>query len=841
MLNIGKKLKYKNARRSVVVKKTITRKYEVADWWNPNDFSNVENKIPQAVPILYMETSSPLAPFPNFPKLFNNKPVPYHPNLQYIADSKFPYVGLYPKLLKSIIPDVGVLAQVKINNFKVELLPFTRIQSQVPVPMVHNKDETNLSNDVVPIQKFDTLKDSPNIVSLANAIRHSIQDLEMFFNSNANDTYMRYMMYEQSKKVLDEYLPYLYYAAAIKFIKPWKLDNFTGLNNLISMPSLENQLMFSLSFIEKSIVECKFRHNINSQINAETQRQNRDYEDLLKRKYLQKRLGVNDNRNNNEKFLKTMEKNIENKDLPSNVRELIKDNIEQFKSLNKSSETRFSVQNYLEWITSLPWGITDPEIIDLKRVAEVLDEDHFGIEDAKKRIIEIVATGAMRGTMKGKILCLYGPPGTGKTTIGKSIAKALGRKFFRFSVGGLHDVHEIKGHRRTYVASMPGKVIQALKTVQTMNPVVVVDEIDKLDDSKFNPSATFLELFDPELNNEFLDHFLDVPFDCSKILFICTANDLSKIPAPLLDRMEIINLSGYIYQDKQQILKTHLIPNLLKLFNISQEKFKISENAEYNLINHYCREPGVRSLEKSIEKILQRTALKIVEQPQANVEITSSNLEEFVGPAPFKKEKYYITPTVGVVTGLAYNEVGGSVLYVESTTEKHKSPGISMTGRLGTVLKESVHIALSFAKMLLKEIDPENKFFEENHIRVHLPEGSTRKEGPSAGCTLVTSILSLALNHPVSDDIGMTGEITLNGVVLPIGGVREKIIAAKRVGIRKVVIPAKNQLDVQKLKPYIYEGMTIYYANNYKDVYNIVFAEPKSIFKKKANSVISAM
>jgi len=309
MLNIGKKFKHRNVRRSVVVKKTINRKYEVADWWNPNDISNVENKIPQAVPILYMETSSPLAPFPNYPKLFNYKPVPYHPNLQYIADSKFPYVGLYPKLLKSTIPDVGVLAQVKINNFKVELLPFTRIQSQIPVPMVQNREETILSNDVVPIHKFETSnKDSPNIISLTNAIRHSIQELEMFFNNNANDSYTRYMMTEQSKKVLDEYLPYLYYAAAVKFIKPWKIDNYSGINNLISMPSLENQLKYSLSFIEKSIIESKFRHNINSQINAETQKQNRDYEELLKRKFLQKRLGVNDNRNNNEKFLKTMEK-----------------------------------------------------------------------------------------------------------------------------------------------------------------------------------------------------------------------------------------------------------------------------------------------------------------------------------------------------------------------------------------------------------------------------------------------------------------------------------------------------------------------------------------------------
>jgi len=824
------------------MKKNIKRRYEAADWFNPNDHSMINTNIPQSVPILYYAPSFPLAPFPNYPKLFNYRPVPYHPDLQIIAESDTPYVGLFPKIVKSSIPNTGVIAQVKANNFKIELFPFARIKTEVPVPTIQSKEETNLSELRVPIKKFDTLDlNSPHLLPLTNAIRHSIQELENFYNANSPDTFLRYMISDQSKKVIDEHLPYLYYAGAIKFIKPWKIDSYFGINNLINTPSIENQLKYSLSFIEKCIVESKYRHNINSQVNAETQKQNRDYEDLLKRKVLMKKLGVNDARNNNEKFLKLIDKNLENKDLPQNVRDVINENIEQFKTLNRSSEARYSVQNFLEWITALPWGITDPEVIDLKKVADTLDEDHYGIDDAKKRIVEIVATGAIKGTMKGKILCLYGPPGTGKTTVGKSIAQALGRKFYRFSVGGLHDVHEIKGHRKTYVASMPGKIIQALKTVQTMNPVIVVDEIDKLDDSRFNPSATFLELFDPELNNEFLDHYLDVPFDCSKILFICTANDISKIPPPLLDRMEIINLSGYIFEEKQQILQKHLIPSLLKQFNIPKEKFKISNSAEYKLIHQYCREPGVRSLEKSIEKVLQKTALKIVENPNVNiVEITNSNLEDFVGPPHFRKEKYYIAPTVGVVTGLAYNEVGGSVLYVESTTEKLRSPGISMTGRLGSVLKESVQIAVSFAKILLKEIEPYNKFFEENHIRVHLPEGSTRKEGPSAGCTLVTSILSLALNHPIPDDIGMTGEITLNGIVLPIGGVKEKIIAAKRVGIRKVIIPAKNQVDVQKLKPYICEGITVHYASNYKDIYNIIFAEPKNMYKGKPSSVVSS-
>jgi Lon-like ATP-dependent protease len=843
MYHIGTKLRYRNHKN--IIKKTINRKYNYADWYNPNDISMLSKgkKIPQSVPILLMETSHPLAPFPNFPTLFNyrSSSLPFNVHLQSIADSESPYVGLYPKISNNVNPNnIGVIAEVKVRDFKVEVLPFSRIIANQTVPQYQNNEDngSDINSELISIKEFETTElNSPHLVPLMNAVQHAIQDLELFHGANASESYLRYNFSEHTKKVKEEYLPYIYYAAAIKLIKPWKIENFAGIQNLIQMPSFENQLKYCLSFIEKCITECRYRYNINAQINAETQKSNREYEDLMKRKILGKRLGINENRNNNDKFLKTIEKNLENKDIPTNVRELIKDNIEQFKNASRSGETKHSLQNFLEWISCLPWGVNDPETIDIKKVAATLEEDHFGIEDAKKRIVEIVATGAMRGSMKGKILCLYGPPGTGKTSIGKSIAKSLGRQFYRFSVGGLHDVHEIKGHRKTYIASMPGKIIQALKTVQTSNPVILIDEIDKLDNSRFNPSATFLELFDPELNGEFLDHYLDVPFDCSKILFICTANDLSKIPPPLLDRMEIINLSGYVYEEKQEILRKHLVPDLLKKFNIPKEKFHLSDNAEYKLIHQYCREPGVRSLEKSIEKVLSKTAYNIVENPSSSVEITLSNLEDFVGPPPFRKEKYYISPTIGVVMGLAYNEVGGSVLYVESTTEKFKTPGITMTGRLGVVLKESVQIALSYAKMLLREIDPYNKFFEENHIRVHLPEGSTRKEGPSAGCTLVTSLLSLALKHPVPDDIGMTGEITLNGKVLPIGGVKEKIIAAKRVGIRKVIIPEKNKMDVTGLKDYIYDGMTIYYASNYRDVYNVVFSEPKSNYKVKSNSI----
>jgi Lon-like ATP-dependent protease len=842
MYNIGTKLRSKYYKRSI--KKVISRKYNVADWFNPNDTSMLNNNnIPQSVPILYIDPSFPMAPFPNYPRLFNYRPIPYHTNLQSIADSNEPYVGLYPKLINSPITNTGIIAQVKVKDFKVELFPISRIRTDNPIPQVDKKEETNISLNGVAIKMIETMGlDSPSILPLSNALRHALQELELFYNANAVDAYLRFKYTEKSSKVRDEYLPYLFYAAAIRLQKPWKVDNYTGIQHLIHAPTLESQFKIALTFIEKCITECKFRHNVNSQINAENQKSNKDYEDLLKRKVLLKKLGIGENRGNgSDKFLKVLEKNLENKDIPANIRTIVDDHINHFKSINRSNDSyKYSTQNYLEWVSSLPWGILDKENIDIKKVQCALDEDHYGIEDTKKRIIEIVAAGAIKGTMKGKVLCLYGPPGTGKTTIGKSIARALGRKFYRFSVGGLHDYHEIKGHRRTYVASMPGKIIQALKSVQTSNPVIMIDEIDKLDNSVQNPSATFLELFDKELNSEFLDCYIDLPYDCSNIFFICTANDLSAIPAPLLDRMEIINLSGYIFEEKLEILRKHLIPNYIKQFNIPKEKFKLSESGETKLIHQYCREPGVRSLERFIEKILQKTALRIVENPNSVTEVTISNLEDFIGPPPFRKQKYYISPTVGVVAGLAYNEVGGSLLYVEATIEKFKQPGISMTGRLGSVLKESVQIALSFAKNFLKEIDPLNKFFEEHHIRVHLPEGSIRKEGPSAGCTLVTSLLSLALNHPVPDDIGMTGEITLNGKIISIGGVKEKIIAAKRVGLKKVILPDKNEMSIKKLKPYVYEGITIVYASNYRDVYNNVFTESRTSFKAalKTNSAI---
>lgn len=514
----------------------------------------------------------------------------------------------------------------------------------------------------------------------------------------------------------------------------------------------------------------------------------------------------------------------------------------------------------------MPWGQVSNDVLETKRAATILDEDHYGLEDVKERILEFIAVGRLRGSVVGKILCLVGPPGVGKTSIGKSIARALGREYFRFSVGGLTDVAEIKGHRRTYVGAMPGKMIQALKKVQAENPLVLIDEIDKVGKShQGDPASALLELLDPEQNSSFLDHYLDVPVDLSRVLFMCTANQTDTIPGPLLDRMEIINLSGYVAEEKLQIANRYLIPQARAAAGISEAQVTIESDALQALIKQYCRESGVRNLKKHIEKIFRKAAFKLVQAQEPSSEkdgasssssessktitVTCLNLKDFVGNPIFTSERLYDEEKlpVGVVTGLAWTSMGGSILYIETVLERalslppssssrsntrsnpvsgsgsktdksNPTPGLTRTGQLSDVMKESASIAYTFAKSFLARHFPQNDFFEQAAIHLHVPDGATPKDGPSAGCTMVTSFLSLALSQPIPSDIAMTGEITLTGKILRIGGVKEKTIAAKRSGIKTLFIPKSNEADWLELPSYIKEGLSVHYVDNYSEI-----------------------
>ncbi|CAB1323812.1 unnamed protein product [Coregonus sp. 'balchen'] len=461
-------------------------------------------------------------------------------------------------------------------------------------------------------------------------------------------------------------------------------------------------------------------------------------------------------------------------------------------------------RNYLDWLTSMPWGTNSEENLELKRAKEVLEEDHYGMDDVKKRILEFIAVSQLRGSTQGKILCFYGPPGVGKTSIARSIARALNREYFRFSVGGMTDVAEIKGHRRTYVGAMPGKIIQCLKKTKTENPLVLIDEVDKIGRGyQGDPSSALLELLDPEQNFNFLDHYLDVPVDLSKVLFICTANVTDTIPEPLRDRMEMINVSGYVAQEKLAIAEKYLVPQLRTQCGLTEDTTTISPEALNLLIRQYCRESGVRNLQKQVEKVFRKVAFRIVSGEETAVQVTPDNLQDYVGKPIFTVDRMYDVTPPGVVMGLAWTAMG----------------------QLGDVMKESAKIACTFARAFLMKQQPDNDFFSGSHLHLHVPEGATPKDGPSAGCTIVTALLSLATNTPVRENVAMTGEVSLTGKILPVGGIKEKTIAAKRAGVTCMILPAENKKDFSDLPEFITEGLEVHFVDHYSKMYPIVFPQ----------------
>ncbi|XP_023224137.1 lon protease homolog, mitochondrial-like [Centruroides sculpturatus] len=515
--------------------------------------------------------------------------------------------------------------------------------------------------------------------------------------------------------------------------------------------------------------------------------------------------------------------------VPKPVLEVIEEELNKLSFLDNHSSEFSVTRNYLDWLTNIPWGKTSVENLDLKRAKEVLEEDHYGMDDVKKRILEFIAVSNLRGSTQGKILCFYGPPGVGKTSIAKSIAKALNREYFRFSVGGMTDVAEIKGHRRTYVGAMPGKIVQCLKKTKTENPLVLIDEVDKIGRGyQGDPSSALLEVLDPEQNINFLDHYLDVPVDLSKVLFICTANVTDTIPEPLRDRMEMIEVSGYVAEEKIAIAKCYLIPQARELTGIKEDKVTITDDALQKLIKSYCRESGVRNLQKHIEKILRSCAFNIVNEKSEKIEVTVDTLQKFVGKPLFTHDRLYENTPPGVVMGLAWTAMGGSTLYIETALcrpfdEEKSEASLQLTGHLGDVMKESANIAYSFAKSFLLKEKPANNFLQKANIHLHVPEGAVPKDGPSAGCTMVTALISLALNQSINKNVAMTGEVSLTGKVLPVGGIKEKTIAARRVGVSCLILPEENRKDFFDLPTYITEGFEVHFVDNYKTIYDLLF------------------
>jgi len=597
---------------------------------------------------------------------------------------------------------------------------------------------------------------------------------------------------------------------------------------VIEEQDIPTRLRLALNLLKKEYELSKLQQKIGKEVEDKVKATQRKYMLNEQLKVIKKELGME--KDDTESIIEKYTKRLADLQVPDTVKTVIEEEITKLRFLDAHSSEFSVTRNYLDWLTVIPWGISSEENLDLKAARTVLDDDHYGLDDVKKRILEFIAVSQLKGSVQGKIICLAGPPGVGKTSIAKSIAKSLNRNYFRFSVGGLSDVAELKGHRRTYIGAMPGKAVQALKKTKSENPLILIDEIDKLGRGwQGDPSAALLEMLDPEQNNSFMDHYLDVPVDLSKVLFLCTANVLDTIPDPLRDRMEIINISGYVAEEKLAIAEKYLIPQVEELTGLSKSQITLTPEGLNVLIKSYCRESGVRSLRKQIEKIYRKVAFKVVHDQESGLNISEENLTDYVGKPIFTSEKMYPDTPSGVALGLAWTSMGGSTLYIETLGQKVKEAGtgggLEVTGNLGDVMKESIRIAGTYARVFLEQSDESNTFFADNKFHLHVPEGATPKDGPSAGVTIVTALLSLAHNKPVKKDLAMTGELSLRGKVLPVGGIKEKVIAAKRAGVTTVILPAENRKDFDDLPDLIKNDIDVHFAENYDEVYKIAFSE----------------
>lgn len=587
-----------------------------------------------------------------------------------------------------------------------------------------------------------------------------------------------------------------------------------------------------LMFIEKEKTITQLQQKIQGAISEKMTKQQRHYFLREQMKEIQKELGISTSPKS--KDIEKYGQQLAELDVVDEVEEAIESEIEKLSMLESHSPEYSVTRNYLETIFSLPWNKEVDEIVDLAENKKILNKDHYGLEDVKERIYEFLAVRQLNPNNKAAIMCFVGPPGVGKTSIGKSIAESLGRPFFRFSLGGMRDEAEIKGHRRTYIGAMPGKIIEALKIVKAKNPVIMLDEIDKLGNSyQGDPSSALLEVLDPEQNIDFRDHYLDLPFDLSKVLFITTANTLDTIPRPLKDRMEIIRLSGYILEEKIKIATKYIIPRQLKRHGLLSKYVKFSTDALKIIVQGYARESGVRNFERSIEKVCRKIATKVVENGKDNpltITVDKKDVETYLKKPIFSEDNTLKINTAGLALGLAWTSLGGTTLTIESIAiPSEKSSGnINLTGQLGKVMVESAKIAYSYVRSIASEYKIDSNFFEKSIINLHVPEGATPKDGPSAGITMATAILSLARNKKIRSDVAMTGELSLVGQVLPIGGLKEKVIAAKRLGfIKHIIMPYENEKDLDEIPEHIKKGLKFHPVSFVGEVFDIVFKESK--------------
>ncbi|ODV73054.1 ATP-dependent Lon protease PIM1 [Cyberlindnera jadinii NRRL Y-1542] len=826
-----------------------------------------------------------------------------------LCDKKKPYIGIF--LFKDenadgdVITDrdqvheVGVFAQVTssfvsndemtgVDTMTIIAYPHTRIRiDELLPPKTPQEIEQELADNTLSIETEENEYNPTEFIKKYEVTRVNITPLEdeaydkksPVINALTSEILKVFKDISQVNSMFREQIATFsatMHGSTNIFEQPSKLADFCAaicagepqeLQDVLDSLNIEDRLEKALVVLKKEVMNAELQNKITKEVESKIQKRQREYYLMEQLKGIKRELGIDDGR---QKLIDTFKERAEKLKLPPAVQKVFDEEISKLSTL-ETAMSEFSVtRNYLDWITQLPWGKYTKESFDIINAKKILDEDHYGLADIKDRILEFIAVGNLLGAVDGKIICFVGPPGVGKTSIGKSIARALNRNFFRFSVGGISDVSEIKGHRRTYIGALPGRIIQGLKKTQSQNPLFLIDEIDKVTHggSQGDPSAALLELLDPEQNSEFLDQYLDIPVDLSKVLFVCTANTLDTIPRPLLDRMEVIELPGYVAEEKVKIAENYLIPLAKKGSGLEDANVKLTtEGVEY-IVKHYAKENGVRRLKQLTEKVFRKAAFKVVKQVTEStelakeqketaketaeesspletketvleenaevqrlqvpedfeLEITPQNLKEFIGPPIYLTDRLYETTPPGVVMGLAWTSIGGTSMYVEVTAEKAvdesgKPQGghLSATGQLGDVMKESSKISFSVAKQYV-----EDDFFKTHNINLHCPEGAVPKDGPSAGITLTTALISLAKNVPLPS-IAMTGEITLTGKVLRIGGLKEKLIAAKRNGVTTLFLPKDNQGDYDDLAENLRQGFDVTFVDNYSQIYNKLF------------------
>ncbi|PRX55453.1 ATP-dependent Lon protease [Flagellimonas meridianipacifica] len=669
------------------------------------------------------------------------------------------------------------------------------VKEAVEVRPNEKSDEFGAIIDSIKELAFKIIKDNPNIPTEATFAIRNIQSnsfLINFVSSNLN------LSVEDKQKLLE-------------------------------IPNLQERAMATLKFMNTELQKLELKNDIQSKVRTDMDQQQREYFLHQQMKTIQEELGGI----SYEEEVDEMRAKAKKKKWGKKIKEHFEKELAKMQRMNPQV-AEYSIQrNYLDLFLDLPWDEFSKDKFDLKRAQQILDRDHYGLEDVKRRIIEYLAVLKLRNDMKSPILCLYGPPGVGKTSLGKSVAEALGREYVRISLGGLRDEAEIRGHRKTYIGAMPGRIIQSLKKAGTSNPVFILDEIDKLSSShQGDPSSAMLEVLDPEQNSEFYDNFLEMGYDLSKVMFIATANNLATIQPALRDRMEIINVTGYTIEEKVEIAKRHLLPKQLKEHGLSTKDLRIGKPQLEKIVEGYTRESGVRSLEKQLAKMVRYAAKSIAIEEEYSVKVTNEDVEKILGPARLERDKYENNDVAGVVTGLAWTSVGGDILFIESILSKGKG-SLNITGNLGKVMKESSTIAMEYIKSNADTFGIDSEVFDKYNVHIHVPEGATPKDGPSAGITMLTSLVSLFTQKKVKKSLAMTGEITLRGKVLPVGGIKEKILAAKRARIKEIILSEENRKDINEIKEDYLKGLTFHYVAEMSEVIDIAITDKKVKNAKK--------